>query len=74
MITRSGVIKKTDMSAFANIRKAGLTAVNLREDDELIAAFLAERQAKIFSLPQETEWELNLMKAMSVLWEELQQE
>ena len=48
MITRSGVIKKTDMSAFANIRKAGLTAVNLREDDELIAAFLTDGSKNIF--------------------------
>ena len=42
MVTKSGVIKKTDMSSFANIRKAGLTAVNLREGDELIAAFLTD--------------------------------
>ena len=48
MITRSVVIKKTDMSAFANIRKAGLTAVNLREDDELIAAFLTDGSKNIF--------------------------
>lgn len=48
MITRSGVIKKTNMSAFANIRKAGLTAVNLREDDELIAAFLTDGSRNIF--------------------------
>lgn len=48
MITRSGVIKKTNMSAFANIRKVGLTAVNLREDDELIAAFLTDGSRNIF--------------------------
>lgn len=48
MITRSGVIKKTDMSAFSNIRKAGLTAVNLRDGDELIAAFITDGSRNIF--------------------------
>ena len=42
MITKSGVIKKTSMESFSNIRKAGLTAVNLREGDELISAFLTD--------------------------------
>lgn len=36
MITRQGIIKKVALSAFANIRRSGLIAVNLREDDELI--------------------------------------
>ena len=49
MVTKSGVIKKTDMSRFANIRKAGLTAVNLREGDELIAAFLTDGTKDIFA-------------------------
>ena len=49
MVTKSGVIKKTDMSSFANIRKAGLTAVNLREGDELIAAFLTDGTKDIFA-------------------------
>ncbi len=48
MITKSGIIKKTNMSAFANIRKAGLTAVNLREGDELIAAFITDGSKNIF--------------------------
>ena len=42
MITKSGVIKKTSMESFSNIRKAGLTAVNLREGDELISAFVTD--------------------------------
>ncbi len=37
MITKEGVIKKTTMSSFANIRKGGLIAVNLREEDNLIS-------------------------------------
>jgi len=37
MATKYGVIKRTDLSEFANMRKSGLRAVNLREGDELIA-------------------------------------
>ena len=37
MATRQGVIKKTPLSEFENIRKGGLIAQNLREGDELIA-------------------------------------
>ena len=35
MVTKNGVIKRTALSAFKNIRKAGLIAVNLDENDEL---------------------------------------
>jgi DNA gyrase subunit A len=36
--TRKGVIKKTSLAAFANPRKAGIIAINLSDDDELISA------------------------------------
>ena len=49
MVTKSGIIKKTDMSSFSNIRKAGLTAINLKEGDELIAAFLTDGTKDIFA-------------------------
>ena len=35
MVTRSGVIKRTPLSAYSNIRKTGLIAINLNEDDAL---------------------------------------
>ncbi len=35
MVTAAGVIKRTEMSAFSNIRKSGLIAVSLDEGDEL---------------------------------------
>ncbi len=41
MATRLGVIKKTPLSDFDNIRKGGLIAQNLREGDELIAVELS---------------------------------
>ncbi|MCL2015388.1 MAG: DNA gyrase subunit A [Defluviitaleaceae bacterium] len=36
MVTRKGVIKKTSLNLYANIRKQGLVALNIREDDSLI--------------------------------------
>ncbi len=41
MATRQGVIKKTPLSDFDNIRKGGLIAQNLREGDELIGVELS---------------------------------
>jgi DNA gyrase subunit A len=41
MATRQGVIKKTPLSDFDNIRKGGLIALNLREGDELIGVELS---------------------------------
>ena len=35
MITKKGVIKRTAMAAYQNIRKSGLIAINLNEDDAL---------------------------------------
>ncbi|MEG0540744.1 MAG: DNA gyrase subunit A [Angelakisella sp.] len=35
MVTRDGTIKRTQLSAYKNIRKAGLIAINLDENDEL---------------------------------------
>ncbi len=35
MVTKKGVIKKTEMSAFAKIRSTGIHAIGLREEDEL---------------------------------------
>jgi len=34
--TRQGVVKKTELSAYGNVRNVGLNAINIREDDELI--------------------------------------
>ena len=34
--TKTGIVKKTPLMEFSNVRKNGLTAINLREEDELI--------------------------------------
>jgi len=36
MATRKGIVKKTPINDYKNVRKSGLAAINLREDDELI--------------------------------------
>lgn len=36
MATRQGIVKKTSLSEFSNLRKAGLYAINLDDDDDLI--------------------------------------
>ena len=42
MATKQGVIKRTELSEFANLRKAGLIAIVLREDDALIGVALTD--------------------------------
>lgn len=42
MVTRAGTVKKTDLMEYDNIRKGGLMAVALREDDELIDVRLTD--------------------------------
>ena len=36
MATKTGIVKKTKIKEYMNIRKTGLVAINLRDDDELI--------------------------------------
>ncbi|RJS60982.1 DNA gyrase subunit A [Bacillus sp. PK3_68] len=40
--TKSGIVKRTQLTEFANIRTNGLRALNLREDDELISVRLTD--------------------------------
>ncbi|MDQ6826856.1 MAG: DNA gyrase subunit A [Candidatus Eremiobacteraeota bacterium] len=42
MITKRGVIKKTQLSEFSNVRRNGLNAINLDESDELLAVDLSD--------------------------------
>ncbi len=47
MVTRRGVIKKTRLEDFANVRRSGLIAINLDEDDELLAVDLSDGKRDI---------------------------
>jgi DNA gyrase subunit A len=59
--TKKGIIKKTELVAFENIRKGGLIAVNLRDDDELIAVRLTDGKREII---------MGTRKGMSVRFKE----
>jgi DNA gyrase subunit A len=48
MITKQGVVKKTDATAFHDVRRSGLIAIKLQKNDELIAALLVEKGDEIF--------------------------
>ena len=47
MATRKGIVKKTPVNEFANIRKTGIQAINLRDDDELIEVKLTDSKVDI---------------------------
>ena len=51
MATKNGIVKKTNLSEYANIRKNGLAAINLREDDLLIEVKMAKEddEAMLFT-------------------------
>ncbi len=48
MATKRGIVKKTALSEYANIRKTGLQAINLREDDDLIEVKLTNNKNDVF--------------------------
>jgi DNA gyrase subunit A len=60
MATRNGVVKRTELKAFANPRKVGIIALTINDDDELVAAritneenlvFLATKSGKAITFP-----------------------
>ena len=48
MVTRKGIVKKTPILEYSNVRKNGLAAINLREDDELIEVKVTDADSEIF--------------------------
>ncbi|WP_081829901.1 DNA gyrase subunit A [Butyrivibrio sp. NC2002] len=48
MVTKKGTVKKTHVMEFANVRKNGLTAINLDDDDELIEVKTTKKDSEIF--------------------------
>ena len=47
MATKKGTIKKTPIMAYTNIRKSGIQAITLREDDELIDVIISDNNDNI---------------------------
>ena len=48
MVTKTGTVKKTSLMEFMNVRKNGLTAINLRDEDELIEVKVTDSSSEIF--------------------------
>ena len=48
MATKNGIVKKTPITDYANVRKTGLAAITLREDDELIEVKKTDNKQDIF--------------------------
>ena len=48
MVTRKGIVKKTPILEYSNVRKNGLASINLREDDELIEVKVTNADSEIF--------------------------
>ena len=48
MATKKGIVKKTPITDYANVRKTGLAAISLREDDELIEVKKTDNNQDVF--------------------------
>ncbi|MCD8037755.1 MAG: DNA gyrase subunit A [Lachnospiraceae bacterium] len=48
MVTKKGIAKKTPIMEFSNVRKKGLAAISLRDDDELIEVKITDESSEIF--------------------------
>ncbi len=48
MVTKKGIAKKTSLMEYQNVRKTGLNAIVIREDDELIEVKVTDSDSEIF--------------------------
>ena len=48
MATKKGLVKKTKITDYSNVRKTGLAAITLREDDELIEVKFTDNEKDVF--------------------------
>ncbi len=48
MVTKKGIVKKTSVIEYNHIRKNGLIAINLKDDDELIEVKITDKNSDIF--------------------------
>ena len=48
MVTKKGIAKKTPIMEYSNVRKNGLAAISLRDDDELIEVKTTDEKSEIF--------------------------
>ena len=50
--TRKGIVKKTVLSAYGNIRRDGIIALKIQDDDSLIGAAITEGEHDILLVPR----------------------
>ncbi len=48
MATKNGLVKKTSIREYANVKKSGLVAINLRDQDELIEVKYTDNEQDVF--------------------------
>jgi DNA gyrase subunit A len=48
MATKNGIVKKTDLTSFSHPRTVGIIALNIRDDDELIAVHISNGDQDVF--------------------------
>ena len=53
MATRNGLVKKTKLSEYANIRKTGIQGITLKEDDELIDVRLTDGNTSVIMVTRQ---------------------
>ncbi len=53
MATRNGIVKKTPILDYLNVRKVGLAAIDLREDDELIEVKLTDNKKEVLLITKD---------------------
>ena len=53
MATKKGLVKKTNITDYANVRKTGLAAITLREDDELIEVKFTDNEQDIILITKQ---------------------
>ena len=73
MVTKQGVIKKTELSEFANIRANGIIAIGIDDNDELMAVEMTDGKRKIFLATRDGQ-AICSMRRQSEIWGELQEE
>ena len=53
MATKKGLVKKTPIEEYSNVRKTGLAAITLREDDELIEVKITNNDFDVFMITRQ---------------------
>jgi len=67
MVTKNGILKKTDINEFANAKKGGIIAINLKKDDELVEVKVVNKADDIVMASQKgLLLRTNLMKMRSM--------